>query len=97
MDELRSGSLLGLCSDRLDNGTSEMQLTCLLSTLKPLGMIGTVKQVSPRGPEGFTGQLHSLLAAVALLTTGADWATGFFGVECGSVESDRFSGRCLSS
>jgi len=60
-------------------------------------MIGTVKQLSPRGAEGITGQLHSLLAAVALLATGADWATGFVSVDCCGVESDRFSGRCLSS
>ena len=102
MGELRSGSLLGLCCDRLDYGTSEMQLICLLSTFKPLGVIGTVKQVSPRGPEGTTGQLHSLLAAIALLATGTDWAAGFVSldcgsVDCGSVETDRFSGRCHSS
>ena len=97
MDELRNCWLLGLCCDRLDDGMSEIQLNCLLSTFKPLGMIGTVKQVSPRGPEGITGQLHSLRAAVALLATGADWAAGFVSIDCGSVETDRFSSRCLSS
>ena len=97
MDELRSGSLLELCCDRLDYGTSEMQLICLLSTFKPLGVIGTVKQVSPRGPEGTTGQLHSLLAAIALLATGTDWAAGFVSVDCRSVKTDRFIGRSLSS
>ena len=65
-DELRNFWLLGLYCDRVDDGMSEIQLNCLLSTFKPLRMIGTVKQLSPRGPEGITGQLHSLLAAVAL-------------------------------
>jgi hypothetical protein len=45
-------------------------------------MIGAIEQVTPGGTEGISSHLHSLLAAVALLTVRADWAEDLVGL-CG--------------
>lgn len=52
-----------------------------MSAFKPLRMIGTVEELTPRWTERVASQLHTTLAAVLLLATSTDWAAGLVGVE----------------